>query len=149
MPAKDRLLSPRDSAKLISSNSNDVSIAESGVSSTATLLFESLKNNKYSFKVWKEHNLHPKDMNRDTVDWIFLLDCLNFSFWVDDDLPAWTVLFEGEAYHGYWALCAGINRALKVITCSIIQFICQPVRISFLIIHSILSYSISCHKVSV
>lgn len=114
MSAKEEILSPRESAKLISSHSEDVTIDENGVAATASMIFESLKTKKYSFKIWKEHKLHPKEMNRNSVDWIFLLDCLNFSFWVEDDLEPWTVEFEGENYEGYWALCAGINRALKV-----------------------------------
>jgi len=115
MSVIDPVLSPRNSAELISCHSLDVSISEHGVSRTSSLLFECLKTKKYSFKVWKEHELHPKEMTKETVDWIFLLDCLNFSFWVDDEVEPWTVEFEGEIYHGYWALCAGINRAIKVI----------------------------------
>ncbi|KXJ20652.1 queuosine salvage protein [Exaiptasia diaphana] len=113
MSPNDSVLCPLDSAKLISAHSKHVSICESGVLKTSELLFDSLKSKRYCIKVWKEHKLHPKKMNRETVDWIFLLDCLNFSFWVENDVPPWAVEFEGEVYHGYWALCAGINRALK------------------------------------
>lgn len=114
MSERDLVLSPRNSAELIASHSLDVSICEHGVRQTSSILFECLKTKKYSYKVWKEHKMHPKLMNEETVDWIFLLDCLNFSFWVDDEVEPWVVEFEGEKYQGYWALCAGINRALKV-----------------------------------
>ncbi|XP_031570543.1 queuosine salvage protein-like [Actinia tenebrosa] len=113
MDAKNSALCPRRSAELISTNSKDVSISQHGVVNTSKIIFDCLKTNKYSFKVWKEHELHPKEMNKETVDWIFVLDCLNFSFWVDDEYEPWKVSFEGKDYEGYWALCAGINRALK------------------------------------
>lgn len=114
MEAKNSILCPRSSAELISSNSKEVSISQHGVENTSKILYHCLKTNKYSFKVWKEHELHPKEMNKETVDWIFVLDCLNFSFWVDDECEPWRVNYEGIDYEGYWALCAGINRALKV-----------------------------------
>ena len=53
-------------------------------------------------------------MMKETVDWIVVLDTLNFSFWTDEDVEPWTVRYEGQDYTGYWALCASINRALKV-----------------------------------
>jgi len=52
-------------------------------------------------------------MTRETVDWIVVVDTLNFCFWTDEDVEPWTVRFEGKDYTGYWALCASINRALK------------------------------------
>lgn len=125
MSPNDSVLCPLDSAKLISEHSKHVSICETGVSKTSELLFESLKSKRYCINVWKEHKLHPKNMTKETVDWIFLLDCLNFSFWVEDDVTPWAVEFEGEIYHGYWALCAGINRALKVISKTIFLIISQ------------------------
>ena len=51
---------------------------------------------------------------KETIDWIVVLDTLNFSFWTDEDVEPWTVRYEGKDYTGYWALCASINRALKV-----------------------------------
>ena len=64
--------------------------------------------------MWKEHGLHPSKMTKETVDWIFVLDTLNFSIWTNHDVELWTVRFEGKNYTVYWALCASINRALKV-----------------------------------
>lgn len=107
-------LSPRESAKFISSKSRDVSICDEGVEEASEIIFECFKSKKYSFKIWKEHELHPNEMSKETVDWIVVLDTLNFSFWTDEDVEPWTVRFEGKNYTGYWALCASINRALKV-----------------------------------
>lgn len=65
-------------------------------------------------------------MNEFSINWIFLIDTLNFSFWSDnelipDPLPSnykpsniekYTVIYNQIPYTGYWALCAAVNRAL-------------------------------------
>ena len=81
-------------------------------------------------------------MNEFSINWIFLVDSLNFSFWSDLELgPAastaidqdakslanvpprvvekYTVIYNQIPYHGYWALCAAVNRALDVNVLSI------------------------------
>lgn len=67
---------------------------------------------KYSTSTWNTHTLHPKSQNEATVDWIFLVDLLNFSFWSDatDATRVHTVTYKGQSYTGYWTLCACINR---------------------------------------
>ena len=109
-----KALSPRESAELISSKSEDVSICEEGIEEASKIIFDCLKSNKYSSKTWKQHELHPNEMTNETVDWIVVLDTLNFCFWSDDGVEPWTVRYEGKNYTGYWALCASIHRALKV-----------------------------------
>lgn len=55
-------------------------------------------------------NFHPKASESHALNWIFLIDTLNFCFWTPEEQPGkWTV--ENET--GYFALCAAINRALK------------------------------------
>lgn len=61
------------------------------------------------------HNVdcHPRSTDPWAIDWIFLVDTLNFCFWnpsLDDGLKQWAV--EGEV--GYFALCRAINRAMRV-----------------------------------
>ena len=113
-PVNSKPLTPRESAEFISSCSKDVFIRSKGVHAASEVIFESLKSKKYSFKIWKEHELHPKEMTKQTADWIFVLDSLNFSFWVEDHCTPWTVRLNDKNHTGYWALCAAINRALKV-----------------------------------
>jgi hypothetical protein len=43
--------------------------------------------------------------------WILVIDTLNFSFWSTSGVP-FTVKYKGQAYTGYWALCAAVNRAI-------------------------------------
>lgn len=62
----------------------------------------------YSLATWKSHKLNPKDMTESTLEWIFVVDLLNFSFWSSTEQ-----VYSVEGYTGYWALCAAINRGLR------------------------------------
>lgn len=46
-------------------------------------------------------------MTPESINWIFLIDSLNFSFWPNEN-EEFTI--DGEV--GYWALCAAIKRAI-------------------------------------
>jgi hypothetical protein len=85
-------------------------------------IFESLLSGKLSARNFSQSILHPKPSSPTVIDWIFLVDTLNFSFWTgvtdaDKDSPKWIVHFKGQNYTGYFALCAAVNRAIEV--CSI------------------------------
>ncbi|RUS28773.1 hypothetical protein BC938DRAFT_481463 [Jimgerdemannia flammicorona] len=110
-----------DSAFFIHQNSVDVGIPSKGVSSAAKKIYESMKERQYSTSTWKTHRLNPKVADENTINWIFLVDLLNFSFWsdldtVDGTIPhpeRYAVKFDGVRYTGYWSLCACVNRALQ------------------------------------
>jgi hypothetical protein len=53
-------------------------------------------------------------MSMETVDWIFLVDLLNFSFFSDETDVAnqFYVEYQDQKFTGYWSLCAAVNRAL-------------------------------------
>lgn len=95
------------SAEFIASKSRDVILSESGVRIAAQEILKEMVKQDYSTAQWKEHPLNPKSENVDTLDWIFLVDLLNFSFWTDVGPP-----FSVLTYTGYWSLCAVVNRAL-------------------------------------
>ena len=47
------------------------------------------------------------------LNWIFLTDTINFSFWTNPSSePAWEVTWHGGTHTGYFAACACVNRAL-------------------------------------
>jgi Protein of unknown function (DUF2419). len=48
-----------------------------------------------------------------TVNWMLLLDALNFCFWSDKDQPRWTIQYQGEVLNGYWAEAAALKRAVE------------------------------------
>ena len=63
----------------------------------------------YSISVWKEHSLHPRVADRRAIDWIFVVDSLNFSFWPNSKQD-----YAINSETGYWALCRAINRAIEI-----------------------------------
>lgn len=58
---------------------------------------------------FSQHQHHPKATDANAIDWIFLIDTLNFCFWTPGDATKWKV--ENET--GYFGLCAAINRAMR------------------------------------
>ena len=68
----------------------------------------------YDTAIWSTHHLHPKSMSVEAVEWIFLVDLLNFSFFSDetDVTNQFYIEYQGERITGYWSLCAAVNRAL-------------------------------------
>lgn len=62
---------------------------------------------------WTHNRLHPRVFNDDAINWIFVCDLLNFSFWQDEPMETqFSVSFGGQSYTGYWSLCAALNRAI-------------------------------------
>lgn len=78
--------------------------------------------------------MNPKKMNEFAINWIFMVDTLNFSFWSDHELATttqldesgssvktsppivekYTVVYNHVPYSGYLGFCAAVNRALDV-----------------------------------
>ncbi len=53
---------------------------------------------------------HFFDSTARTVNYLFLLDALNFCFWGN---PKWGIMYRGKRLDGYWALAAALKRALE------------------------------------
>lgn len=58
---------------------------------------------------FSQNQHHPKPNDKNAIEWIFVIDTLNFCFWTPGDATKWQVC--GET--GYFALCAAINRAQR------------------------------------
>lgn len=58
---------------------------------------------------FSQNHHHPKPNDKNAIEWIFVIDTLNFCFWTPGDATKWQVC--GET--GYFALCAAINRAQR------------------------------------
>lgn len=56
------------------------------------------------------YDLHFHDGSQRTVNYLFLLDALNFSFW---GKPKWSIVFHRRKLDGYWALAAALKRAAQ------------------------------------
>ncbi|XP_076283110.1 queuosine 5'-phosphate N-glycosylase/hydrolase isoform X2 [Lasioglossum baleicum] len=102
-------LMPRESAKLIARMSKNVFIEDEGVKNLACTILEGLKNNKISVNNFSQHEYHPSMDDPRAVDWIFVLDTLNYSFWRENDSSKWWTV-NGQS--GYFALCSAIKRAI-------------------------------------
>ncbi|GHO51585.1 queuosine 5'-phosphate N-glycosylase/hydrolase [Ktedonobacter robiniae] len=48
-----------------------------------------------------------------TVNWMLLLDALNFCFWAEKQQPRWTIEYKGQMLNGYWAEAAALTRAVE------------------------------------
>ena len=57
----------------------------------------------------------PENADEAAIEWMFVADTLNFSFWAEAEDQHYTIELKGVRYTGYMALCAAITRALEVI----------------------------------
>jgi hypothetical protein len=56
---------------------------------------------------------HSFDGTARTLNWLLLLDALNFCFWAFPHEPRWRVEWRGETLDGYNALAAALSRAVE------------------------------------
>ncbi|KAK9479218.1 hypothetical protein V1514DRAFT_292118 [Lipomyces japonicus] len=110
-----------ESAQFIAQHAEYVSIDVDACHDVAETIYDSMQAKSYSTATWSTHPLNPKSKTKKTVDWIFLVDLLNFSFWSDVDTndtgrastQRFTVVLDGQEWTGYWSLCAAVNRAIE------------------------------------
>lgn len=110
-PAETKVL---ESAQYIFDNAVDVAVNMSKTKEAAETIWRRMQEKEYSTKTWSEHELHPKSKDESTVDFIFTMDLLNFSFWSDttDDSKRFAIEYRGRRWTGYWSLVAALQRAL-------------------------------------
>ncbi|XP_011134932.1 queuosine salvage protein isoform X2 [Harpegnathos saltator] len=73
------------------------------------LIVKAIADSSLSLNNFLQCEFHPKHDDPLAVDWIFILDTLNFSFWTQTGAKKWTV--NGQT--GYFALCAAVKRAIE------------------------------------
>lgn len=109
----ENIVMPRETGRLIAETSTDVSIKLDGVQKLAKVMYECVKTKTYTIDSWKsDHELNPNTMTKAAVDWVFVADTLNFSFWSMDDGKKFQVKYKDKEYTGYWSWVAALNRAL-------------------------------------
>ena len=110
-PAKTGVL---EDAEFVCDSSTDVALDMQGTKAAASSIWTLIQEKGYSTRDWSKHELHPKAKDESTVDFIFLMDLINYSFWSGEDNPVrrFAVDFRGKTWTGYWSLCAAIQRAL-------------------------------------
>jgi Potential Queuosine, Q, salvage protein family len=62
--------------------------------------------------VWDDR-YHFHDGTERTVNWLLVLDALNFCFWAAKNQPRWSINYKGEMLNGYWAEAAALTRAIE------------------------------------
>jgi hypothetical protein len=110
-PPETRVL---EHAQFIYDNSVDVALDMRCTKQAAQLVLREMQLRDYSTKTWADHELHPKAQDEATVDFIFTMDLLNYSFWSDkSDDDRFAVSYRGKRWTGYWGLVAVLQRALE------------------------------------
>ncbi|XP_066148311.1 queuosine 5'-phosphate N-glycosylase/hydrolase [Euwallacea fornicatus] len=102
-------LSPKESGLYIANHSNNVTIKLEGITKLGDVLFDELNSGQLKPENFSQTEVHPKAEDKHALDWLFVVDTLNFCFWSNEREEGWKV----EGHSGYYALCAAINRALK------------------------------------
>ena len=101
-------------AEYVYSNSIDVSISRNATVLAAVLIWDQMQQRSYDTSAWSKHELHPKSKDEATVNFIFSMDLLNFSFWSElPEAERFCVTYRDRRWTGYWSLVACIQRALE------------------------------------
>ena len=103
-----------DNAQYVFDNAIDVALEPRKTKEAAETIWLLMQKKGYSTGTWSEHELHPKSKDETTVDFIFTMDVLNFSFWSgeQDESKRFSIDYRERKWTGYWALVAALQRAL-------------------------------------
>lgn len=104
-----------EDAEYVSDHSIDVALDSRGTKAAANTIWDSMQKTGYNSRAWSAHELHPKAEDGSTVDFIFTMDLLNFSFWSEKSNlnERFAVQYRGKLWTGYWSLVAALRRALE------------------------------------
>eukprot|EP00768_Dysnectes_brevis_P008997 gnl/Dysnectes_brevis/8621_a15458_253.p1 GENE.gnl/Dysnectes_brevis/8621_a15458_253~~gnl/Dysnectes_brevis/8621_a15458_253.p1 ORF type:complete len:390 (+),score=70.75 gnl/Dysnectes_brevis/8621_a15458_253:48-1172(+) len=134
------------SAASISAVSSFVTISEDGVTNLRQELLNALQKGEMSLSNWHDHPMNPNESNEHTLKWIFVIDTLNFCFWLPDS-TAYICKWRGQEQKGYWGLCAAIHRAeergIPILDPS---FYGDPSRMSYQVFRSIFRNEDTAHQ---
>ncbi|TGZ70698.1 hypothetical protein CRM22_003057 [Opisthorchis felineus] len=113
LPPNMTTLSPALSAEFIVQRAAHVHINPFGIEKLAKELSFALSSGTFGIEKWSCQELTPKIPDDRAIEWIFVTDLLNFSFWTDSSDRQYQVMFNQKVHTGYWALCAAVNRAVE------------------------------------
>ncbi|OKP15012.1 UPF0553 protein [Penicillium subrubescens] len=111
LPPETKVL---ENAQYVFDNAIDVALNPAQTKEAAETIWRLMQKKAYSTQTWSEHELHPKTKDESTVDFIFTMDLLNFSFWSEetDESKRFSIEYRGKRWTGYWSLVAALQRAL-------------------------------------
>ncbi|XP_059194176.1 queuosine salvage protein isoform X2 [Centropristis striata] len=106
-------LLPRESGQFIAERSQDVFVEDEGVQKVAEMLYNLRHSDALTTSGWKKANpLAPATTSDQALNWVFVVDTMNFSFWPEEETQQCEVTYKGTTYTGYMTLCAAITRAM-------------------------------------
>ena len=106
-------MSPRESGQWVAELSRDVFIEEEGVRRAAEMLYALRDSDVFTPQGWKKMNPLAPTFDSDLhINWVFVVDTMNFSFWPDREDQQCTVTHRGSTYSGFMGLCAAVTRAM-------------------------------------
>ena len=110
------ILSPRMSGRYVNKESQHIKCNPKGVAKVAELIYKAITKDGFGRKIWEKNDLNPRGLSeQESINWIFFVDTVNFSFWPDEgDVKFGVKDSKGNLQTGYWSLCAAVSRALKV-----------------------------------
>ncbi|KAL2847711.1 hypothetical protein BJX68DRAFT_239634 [Aspergillus pseudodeflectus] len=102
-----------ENAQYVFDNAIDVALDPAKTKAAAETIWRQMQKKEYSTHTWSEHELHPKTKDEGTMDFIFTMDLLNFSFWsAETEEKRFAIEYRGKNWTGYWSLVAALQRAL-------------------------------------
>lgn len=103
-----------EGAEYVYDNSIDVALDMRPCKNAVSAIFSQMQLKNYTSSTWAEHELHPKTRDDSTVEFIFTMDLLNFSFWSQrSEADRFGIEYRGKKWTGYWSLVAALQRALE------------------------------------
>ncbi|KAH9865872.1 hypothetical protein J1614_009459 [Plenodomus biglobosus] len=101
------------SAQFIYDNSTDVALDMRSTKAAAALIHSEMQKRQYSTATWSQQPLHPQSKDEATLNFIFTMDLLNFSFWSEEkEEDRFAIVYKGKRWTGYFSLVALLQRAL-------------------------------------
>uniref|UniRef100_A0A2S2NHL9 Queuosine 5'-phosphate N-glycosylase/hydrolase n=1 Tax=Schizaphis graminum TaxID=13262 RepID=A0A2S2NHL9_SCHGA len=95
------------------SQAKDVQIISSNIPELALKIHTLIEEDKLTLDEFKKCPLHPKNEDEEAINWIFIVDSLNYCFFDPDNKSHWSITWKNEKHTGYFGLCAAINRAME------------------------------------
>lgn len=103
-------LNPKQSAKFVVAHAKYIEVKELGIKNLANQIVKAINSGELNIKNFSQIEFHPNSSEDYALNWIFLVDTLNFCFWTPEkNTDKWVV----DKQTGYFGLCAAVNRALK------------------------------------
>lgn len=74
-------LPPKETAKFIADNASFVTIKNEGIEKLGDVLIDEINSGRLKTSNFSQAEVHPSPDNPNALDWLFVVDTLNFCFW--------------------------------------------------------------------